>query len=415
MVTTPPTTPTPLPTPPADCQWGRYNVNYIEADGETASVGHLRPPTPLIDPSGSVLLSPPPLQAPQAEDERDVEVMRLKRHSSDVTASRTTRANQSPGVGANNSSRLTASSASSKLRSNSNRITRRKSEVASSPIAAVARNQLQQQNKQQHLKASVGATLSLPPTTTTTSCLRHQDNNGTAICSSPVGTNVILLNKNRPSTHCKRVAFSDAPSVIWTDRSSPTAAVVILNSGQHQVISAPGSSRFTSASKKCLVDLVGLEGGGTTSTDASASGANNSPSPSSSSVVVAESEVLTPKERRRRKVVMAVVCTTFILLTASALFVLITLFNASAIDEAGSLTLIFSYCLLFNAQAQSSRYQETSRKLKTFIDVSLFCHLNRQNRFFSSRGEIGIIHQILILAAPRERLSGLLSFPPRSS
>jgi hypothetical protein len=46
-------------------------------------------------------------------------------------------------------------------------------------------------------------------------------------------------------------------------------------------------------------------------------------------------EVLTPKERRRRKVVMAVVCTTFILLTASALFVLITLFNASAIDEAG--------------------------------------------------------------------------------
>ena len=200
MVTTPPTT----PTPPADCQWGRYNVNYIEADGETpsvVSVGHLRPPTPLIDPSGSVLLSPPPLQ-----DDHDVEVMRLKRHSSDVTASRTTRANQSPGVGANNSSRLTASSASSKLRSNSNRITRRKSEVASSPIAAVARNQLQQQNKQQHLKASVGATLSLPPTTTT-SCLRHQDNNGTAICSSPVGTDVILLNKNRPSTHCKRVAF----------------------------------------------------------------------------------------------------------------------------------------------------------------------------------------------------------------
>ena len=48
-----------------------------------------------------------------------------------------------------------------------------------------------------------------------------------------------------------------------------------------------------------------------------------------------EEEILTPKERRRRKVVMAVVCTTFILLTASALFVLITLFNASAIDEAG--------------------------------------------------------------------------------
>lgn len=52
-------------------------------------------------------------------------------------------------------------------------------------------------------------------------------------------------------------------------------------------------------------------------------------------------EVLTPKERRRRKVVMAVVCTTFILLTASALFVLITLFNASAIDEAGTFHHVF--------------------------------------------------------------------------
>ena len=48
-----------------------------------------------------------------------------------------------------------------------------------------------------------------------------------------------------------------------------------------------------------------------------------------------DEQMVTPKERRRRKVVTAVVCTTFLLLTASALFVLITLFHASAIDEAG--------------------------------------------------------------------------------
>jgi len=48
-----------------------------------------------------------------------------------------------------------------------------------------------------------------------------------------------------------------------------------------------------------------------------------------------EGEVLaiTAKERRRRKVVTAVAFTTFVLLTASALFVLVTLFHASAIDE----------------------------------------------------------------------------------
>jgi len=51
-----------------------------------------------------------------------------------------------------------------------------------------------------------------------------------------------------------------------------------------------------------------------------------------------EGEVLaiTAKERRRRKVVTAVAFTTFVLLTASALFVLVTLFHASAIDEVGT-------------------------------------------------------------------------------
>ena len=364
MVTTPPTTPLP---PPADCQWGRYNVNYVEAEGEmttlqSVAVGHLRPSAAAATAAAAgadscQFLSPPPT----------AEAIRLKRHSSDVTASRTTRA--TAGVGANNSSGRNSTT------KRSNRVARRKSEVSGScSIAAVAKNQLQHKQQQQHQVAALSL---LPPstTTTTTSCLRHQDN-GAGPGTTPTDCHIVVNSRNsdlivlktRPSTH-KRVAFSDAPAIIWTDRRSPTAAstVVFVNNSssssggggggggggghQHHLISP--SQQTCSVNKKCS-DLAGLEGAAGAADGSTDSSANNS---SSSSTV---EEVLTPKERRRRKVVMAVVCTTFILLTASALFVLITLFNASAIDEAGR-------ALLFSSQTIRTLSLKNAAQ-------SFFCH-----------------------------------------
>lgn len=106
----------------------------------------------------------------------------------------------------------------------------------------------------------------------------------------------------------KRVAFAEGPAVVWNDPRPPAICIPLPPPSHSRT--AREESASTSTSDSNGKDAAGAEEG---------------------------PEILTPKERRRRKVVMAVVCTTFILLTASALFVLITLFNASAIDEAGIL------------------------------------------------------------------------------
>lgn len=115
----------------------------------------------------------------------------------------------------------------------------------------------------------------------------------------------------------KRVAFSDAPAVVWNDPP------VILFSPSNTLGHQHAAGQASSSSHRRHSYPCGAADGASEQKEG----------------VQQQSEaagVLTPKERRRRKVVMAVVCTTFILLTASALFVLITLFNASAIDEAGN-------------------------------------------------------------------------------
>ena len=121
----------------------------------------------------------------------------------------------------------------------------------------------------------------------------------------------------------KKVAFADSPSVIWGHGDDRCPAESTAGQG-----SSKNSSSVTTADARCAE---------TAHSSSSAAGflGSNRTTRSGTSSRDAEKQVLTPKERRRRKVAMAVVCTTFILLTASALFVLITLFNASAIDEAG--------------------------------------------------------------------------------
>ena len=118
----------------------------------------------------------------------------------------------------------------------------------------------------------------------------------------------------------KKVAFADSPSVIWGHGDDRCAAESAAGHG-----SPNNSTSVTNADGR----------GSETTSSAAGFLASNRTTRSGTSSRDAEKQVLTPKERRRRKVAMAVVCTTFILLTASALFVLITLFNASAIDEAG--------------------------------------------------------------------------------
>ena len=93
----------------------------------------------------------------------------------------------------------------------------------------------------------------------------------------------------------KKVVFAETPCVIWNDD--------------------PPLTLFAQRSQ-----LVVSSGGGEEAEEAD----------------VEEVAPVTAKERRRRKVVTAVAFTTFVLLTASALFVLITLFHASAIDEVGT-------------------------------------------------------------------------------
>ena len=216
---------------PGDCQWGRYNVNYVEADSERTKRQSQRP-------GGRVQHG-----------------TRIKRHASDAG----TRHGPKSGSGSTRSRP---------------RVGRRQSEVPAEAIASARR------------RASSDAGTS--PVHNMVPCLR------------------LSIIRHESDLRKKRVAFSDAPAVVWNDPPvivlSPASAAARVQQAHHHHHHhhSHHSDGSDEASK--------------------------------------ESEVLTPKERRRRKVVMAVVCTTFILLTASALFVLITLFNASAIDEAGTLS-----------------------------------------------------------------------------
>lgn len=249
----------------SDCQWGRYNVHYLEQDGERSSGGDKRPLRPKVSSSDAVGGS------------------RIKRHASDA------------GKGCNKGAAK-----------NRNRVGRRQSEGPNGS-ASVARSKLiagsaTRISEAERFGSAASGGSCLEP------CLR------------------LSIIRHESDLRKKRVAFSDAPAVVWND-----PPVVVFSPPLSQM------SRETSS------------GGSSSSSSAHHHPHRRHSYPSSNSVGSADGsdggkeggeeggdEVLTPKERRRRKVVMAVVCTTFILLTASALFVLITLFNASAIDEAGT-------------------------------------------------------------------------------
>lgn len=250
----------------SDCQWGRYNVHYLETDGERNG-GEKRPLRPKVSSSdGSNAQS------------------RIKRHVSDAGSQR-----KGGPAGKNRA-----------------RVSRRQSEGPNGSVAVAARSKMQASSASQLLNETgrFGASASgscLEP------CLR------------------LSIIRHESDLRKKRVAFSDAPAVVWND--SP---VVFFSSSSgngpsvatHQPTfhsSGPSGRRHSYPSSSIVSSLDGSE---SKEANVNEEGAGD--------------EILTPKERRRRKVVMAVVCTTFILLTASALFVLITLFNASAIDEAGS-------------------------------------------------------------------------------
>lgn len=257
----------------SDCQWGRYNVHYLETDGERNG-GEKRPLRPKVSSSDT---SAQP---------------RIKRHVSDAGSQR-------KGGGPAGRNRA--------------RVSRRQSEGPNGSVAAAARSKMQATSASQLLNETgrFGASASgscLEP------CLR------------------LSIIRHESDLRKKRVAFSDAPAVVWND--SP---VVFFSSSSgngpsvatHQPTfhtSGPSGRRHSYPSSNIVSSVDGSE-----SKEASVNEEGGG------------DEVLTPKERRRRKVVMAVVCTTFILLTASALFVLITLFNASAIDEAGSRSLLFFF------------------------------------------------------------------------
>ena len=201
---------------------------------------------------------------------------------------------------------------------NRNRVSRRQSEGPNGSAAA-ARSKMQQpqSGQQQHSGSSGGHSGGIIRLGSSTSCLEP--------C-----LRLSIIHRHESDLRKKRVAFSDAPVVVWNDPpvilfspapSSSSRQSITNNSGlasYHRRHSYPSNSLLADGDSGGFKDSAA--GSGDEFQHQQGSGGD---------------EVLTPKERRRRKVVMAVVCTTFILLTASALFVLITLFNASAIDEAG--------------------------------------------------------------------------------
>jgi hypothetical protein len=300
----------------SDCnQWGRYNVHYLEPDGEqmtSAGSGNS------INCVGSAPSSSPcpgdnskrhqPLRpkvsttSNEAQGGNGTTTRSIKRHGSDA--------------GTRN-----------KGMKNRNRVSRRQSEGPNGS-AAVARTKMQQQQQQsqqsgQHSGSgsSGGGIIRLG---SSTSCLEP--------C-----LRLSIIHRHESDLRKKRVAFSDAPVVVWNDPpvilfSPPTSSrQSVTNNSSSSSGLASYHRRHSYPSNSLLAGGDGDSGGFKDSAGSEEFQHNGGAG--------GGDEVLTPKERRRRKVVMAVVCTTFILLTASALFVLITLFNASAIDEAGTLFL----------------------------------------------------------------------------
>lgn len=256
----------------SDCQWGRYNVHYLEQDGERTnnSNGEKRPLRPKV-----------------ASSTNDGGPPRIKRHVSDAGSQRN----------------KTVAAATAKNRS---RVSRRQSEGPNGSVAA-ARSKLQATNSASQLNESG----------------RHFGTSNSGSCLEPCLRLSII--RHESDLRKKRVAFSDAPAVVWND---PPVVFFSASSGSgsagvHSTFHSSSSGRRHSYPSNSVSSVDGSDSG----KDGGGSGTGEDGG---------GDEILTPKERRRRKVVMAVVCTTFILLTASALFVLITLFNASAIDEAGT-------------------------------------------------------------------------------
>lgn len=272
----------------SDCnQWGRYNVHYLEPDGEqrTAGSGNNINVTHPCSPGGNSDNKNQPLRSKMPSANETGGARSIKRHGSDA--------------GTRN-----------KSMKNRNRVSRRQSE---GPAGAMAARCKQHSSSGQQDGLRLGSSTScLEP------CLR-----------------LSIIHRHESDLRKKRVAFSDAPAVVWND-----PPVILFsagnNNGRHP---APHSSALASNRRHSYPSNSLLAGG---------NNAEGSAGPATLKDGRAEEyqeqgeEILTPKERRRKKVVMAVVCTTFILLMASALFVLISLFHASAIDEAGTFIVFYT-------------------------------------------------------------------------
>ena len=292
----------------SDCnQWGRYNVHYLEPDGERMTSG-----------SGNslncVVGSAPPSSPCPGDNNKRHHPLR----SSSKVSSTTNEAQGGNGTTTRSIKRHGSDAGTrNKGTKNRNRVSRRPSEGPNGSAAA-ARSKMQQpqSGQQQHSGSSGGHSGGIIRLGSSTSCLEP--------C-----LRLSIIHRHESDLRKKRVAFSDAPVVVWNDppvilfSPSPSSRQSITNNSglasYHRRHSYPSNSLLADGDSGGFKDSAAGGGGDEFQHQQGAGG----------------DEVLTPKERRRRKVVMAVVCTTFILLTASALFVLITLFNASAIDEAG--------------------------------------------------------------------------------
>lgn len=308
----------------SDCnQWGRYNVHYLEPEGERMTSGGgsgnsinrvgAAPPSPC--PGGISLsdnnkrhhsagLRPKVSTSNEAQGGNGATTRSIKRHGSDA--------------GTRN-----------KGMKNRNRVSRRQSEGPNGS-AATARSKMQQPQCQLNSAASSG---------------QHSGSgsSGGGIIRLGSSTSCLepclrlsIIHRHESDLRKKRVAFSDAPVVVWND-----PPVILFSppptTNRQSVTSSSSAGQLASYHRRHSYPSNSLLAGGS---DGDSGGFKDSAGAGDEYQHQGGSggggdEVLTPKERRRRKVVMAVVCTTFILLTASALFVLITLFNASAIDEAG--------------------------------------------------------------------------------
>lgn len=282
----------------SDCnQWGRYNVHYLEPDGEpertNGSGSSINVATASPAPAGGNAIDHKSLRSKPSNGAGLVATTSgpprsIKRHGSDAGT-------RSKGV------------------KNRNRVSRRQSEGPAGPMAA--RCKLQQSSAMQQCGDAGAIRLG-----------------SSASCLEPC-LRLSIIHRHENDLRKKRVAFSDAPAVVWNDPpvilfSASTAG---NNSGRHP---ATHSSALASYHRRHSYPTNSLLAAGNNADgDACPAALKDGHSEEYQQQDQGE-EVLTPKERRRRKVVMAVVCTTFILLMASALFVLISLFHASAIDEA---------------------------------------------------------------------------------